>query len=298
MTASVQLHSPQAALHELRQSALLGAALLDRIEERLKAGGSLTNHLHHAVGDAAIGEVWQALAARSGRQYIGSPGDAGPIDVRLLSAQDALDFLVVPRVRRFTAVHLVTPDPFARLGDYAELRTRFTGALPGQPVQLRLDVAPPGTFRELFSLAYPTLRSAYRDARDAAVLASLLPRRAQARHRPTPEEAAAALATYRGLPYLDPELDPPDADVMHEQPFGPFFSRRLYPHSNDERGRMVVLGSVQTDLGADLDALLGKLQDLQDALQTPLVLTLCSTRRLVTLFRPHIEGAKHAQHQP
>ena len=278
-------------LSELRQSGLIRQDELSSIERDLRAGGSLINHLHRQVGDR-VTFIWQALAERSQRAFIAQPGDAGPIDVRLLPCSDALDFLVVPRVRRFTTIHLITPDPFARLSDYAPLRSQLGSLVPGGQATLRLDVTTPPTFRELFNLAYPAARSQYRDAQDAAVLAALLPRRAQQAHRLTPEETVAALALFENLPYLDPGLDPPHPQALGDHPFGPFVARRLYPHSTDERGRLVVLGSVEKN--DELAQLQDRMAALQDALQIQLTLTLTSTRNLVRLFKAH-PGDPHAE---
>ncbi|GGR12763.1 hypothetical protein [Deinococcus ruber] len=280
-------------LQELRTSHLLDTALLDQLEQDLRQGGGLINHLHRRLGDQIV-PIWRTLAERSQRAFIAQPVDAGPVEVQLLGVHDAFDYLVVPRVREFTTFHLMTPDPFARLSDYGPLRATFNAKVPGGVASLRLDIVPPSTFRELFSLAYPTAREAYRDEQDAAVLAALLPRRAQATFRPTPEEEASALANYYNLPYLDPVVDPPEVAVLGELPFEPFTARRLYPHSRNERGQLQVLGSVQR--ADELDGLHARVAALEEALQTTFVLILTSTRSLIRLFRTH-QGAPYVDSQ-
>ena len=85
---------------------------------------------------------------------------------------------------------------------------------------------------------------------------------------------------------------PPHLQALGDHPFGPFVARRLYPHSTDERGRLVVLGSVERN--DELEQLKDRMAALQDALQIQLTLTLTSTRNLVRLFKSH-PGESHAE---
>ncbi|GGR15356.1 hypothetical protein [Deinococcus ruber] len=284
-----------AALQDYQRGGLLPDALLDTLTHDLQGGGSLINHLQRHLGPD-LEALWERIALKAGREFIATPSEAGPLDVGLLTVQDAHDYLVVPRVRKFLTIHLITPDPFARLSDYQPLRAQYNNAeQSGGLMQIRLDIAPPETFRELFALAYPGARAHYRDAADAGVLASLLPRRTQQEQhvKPTPEEAARAAALFTGLPYLDPVLDPPHEAVVEAFPLEAFTTRRLYPHHHDERGRLVVLGSVQRldDLDAELQRLHTHLALLQDAFRSDMTLALTSSRRLVQLFKFHSGGS-------
>lgn len=255
--------------------------VLRLVEQDMRSAGTLINHLQQRLGNKTE-EMWAKMAQASGRRFIATPAEAGPIDARLLTQNDALDYLVLPRVRSFTTISLMTPDPFAKLSDVAPLKGRFAALVPGGEASIRLDITTPTCFRELFSLIYPEAWHSYRDTADAAVLAALLPRRAWAKHRPTPEEEAEARATFRGLRFIDPLLEAP-------QEFSPefaeiFTTRRLYPHSRDEGGHLTVLGALIGDEEQELRALRQRIDSLSVALNQPLHLALTSPRRLIHLL--------------
>jgi hypothetical protein len=271
----------------LRHTGVIPEDILRKTELDMRAGGTVINHLHRHLGDGTD-EVWAALAKRSGRLFLPTPAAAGPIDARLLPLYPALDHLVVPRVRRLCDIHLISPDPLARLSDFAALRPLFVKLVPGGQPHLRIDLAPPAAFRELFALTYPDARKHYRDTADAAALAALLPRAHWKNHTPTPEEEADAMATLLGLPYIDPETYPAQVDALAGHPPQPFLTRRLFPHSRNEHGQLVVLGTLRR--AEELPELTRKVQDLADALSQPLLLALTSTRRIVRLIKTRHEA--------
>lgn len=256
-------------------------AVLRLVEEDMRSAGTLINHLQQRLGEQTT-EVWEKMAQASGRRFIATPAEAGPIDARLLTQNDALDYLVLPRVRSFTTISLMTPDPFAKLSDVTALKARFAPLVPGGEASIRLDVTTPACFRELFNLIYPEAWRSYRDTADAAVLAALLPRLAWAEHRPTPEEEAEARATFRGLRFIDPLLEKQEefTDEFAEI----FTARRLYPHSRNEGGHLTVLGALIGDEEEELKALRQRVDNLSLALNQPLHLALTSPRRLIQLL--------------
>ncbi len=266
-------------LFHLRAHGLISQHLADRIHHEIRFGGSLINHLHHQLG-SDLEQLWADLAAERGLKLLPSPASFGPINTTLLSLQDALSFLVLPRVQRFNRIHVVTPNPFVRTEDLQPLTGRLGHLFTTGQVQLVLELTTPDVFREVFRLAYPNHERHHRSVADAAALAALIPA-GNPSIKPTPEEHARAIATVTGLPYLDPHLTPPDPGVPAPLPTGPFLAKRLYPHSRDTRGHLIVLGSVEhAEETAELRA---RVQQLQDALRHPLSLHLTSQRRIAAL---------------
>lgn len=268
-------------LDQYARTGLIPAPVLASTATDLKDGGSVLNALHRHLG-SRTDEVWAQLAQRSNRTFVPHPAAAGPIDARLLPLHLALDHLVLPRVRAFTTIHLLSPDPLARVTDFASLRAHFNPLVPGGQATLRIDLAPPATFRELFTLVYPDARAHWRDVEDAAALAALLPRSAWENYRPNPEEEADARAAMLGLPYIDPTTYLPTPGVLRDHPVAPFTARRLYPHST-ENGHLLVLGTLMHN--DELPALQHKVQTLEDALLQPMKLCLTSPRQLARLLR-------------
>lgn len=275
-------------VHTLRQSPLsraIAPKVLNQVEQDMTSAGTLINHLHQRLGAQRTLEVWQNMAEASGRRFFPTPASLGPIDARLMTQEQALDYLALPHTRSFTTITLITPDPFAKLGDFAELKTHFGPFVPGGQATIRLEITTPSCFRELFDLIYPNAKTSYRDTADAAVLAALLPRRAWAEHRPTPEEEAQARATFLGLRFIDPQLEPPDAQATGEQPPSLYTNKRLYPHSRDEGGHLTVLGALVSDQKEEYQKLVRRVDNLSIALQQPLHLAVTSPRRLVALLK-------------
>lgn len=268
-------------LDQYARTGLIPDSVLASTATDLKDGGSVLNALHRHLGPKTD-EVWEQLARRSNRTFVPHPAAAGPIDARLLPLHLALDHLVIPRVKAFTTVHLLSPDPLARVTDFTSLRAHFNARVPGGQATLRIDLTPPATFRELFSLVYPDARAHWRDVEDAAALAALLPRAAWENHRPTPEEEADAWASMLGLPYIDPVTYLPTPGVLREHPVAPFLAKRLYPHST-ENGHLLVLGALMSN--DELPALQRKVESLADALLQPMKLCLTSPRQLARLLR-------------
>lgn len=268
-------------LAALRASGVVDPAVLNRVEQAYGSGGSLVNHLSRQLGPQTD-DLWTALAESRGRACFVTPASVGPVDTRLLSVEDATEYLLLPRVRKFQTIHLLTPDPFLLQEDVQVLASQFVRWVPGTQVTLKLDVVTPATWRELFTLCYPQAHTQARDPEDLLALTALLPRRLQGTHKPTVEERVDAVATFYRLPYLDPEATPlKPADYLH-LPLEPFLARRLHPHHTNERGQLVVLGTARTK--EDLDALQVKLSQLSEALHQPMALALCSTLRLTPLL--------------
>lgn len=266
----------------LRRSGLIEAGVLDTIELEAAQGGSLINHLHKVLGER-LPTVWEQLAASTSRDFIVQPTDAGPIDARLLSLNQALDYLVLPRVVRYRTVHVLSPDPFLRLGDLDPLRASLKPFTFGAPPIIRIDLTTPSAFRELFSLIFPNANELYQSAADVLSLAALIPRNAGTSIRATPEERADAHATVLGLPFIDPDLLPPIASAIGDHPAGPFIAAQLYPHSRDEVGHLTVLGALGRD--SEIAQVQSAAQHLASALGDQLDLALTSGRRLAGLFK-------------
>lgn len=268
-------------LTRLRRTGLVQAAVLGRIEQEIQQGGSLITHLTNELQDN-IPALWQALAEHSARHFIAQPSDAGPIDARLLELGHALDYLVLPRVIKYRTVHLISPDPLLRQTEVEALRPHLNAFVPGGQAILKIDLTPPATFRELFSLIYPDAPRFYKDASDVLPLAALIPR-IRARHqRPTPEDRGDAEATVLGVPFVDPEAWPPTAGALGDHRPELFEARLLYPHSRNEVGRLLVLGSLHK---TDVQALHTATRQLAEALGDQIDLALTSPRRLAALFR-------------
>lgn len=274
-------------LDALQQTGVVPPAVLEGVRQATREGGSIINHLALQLGDGAT-DTWRAFAERSGRAFVATPAEAGPIDVRLLTLYQALDHLVLPRVREFTTVRLLTPDPLARLADFEALRAHLGTLVPGRRATIRLDVTTPAVFRELFGLCYPTARPHYRDEVDAAALAALMPRVGWETREPTPEEQADAVAVLSGLPFIHPEIEPADPDALGGLPAGPFVARRLLPHSRTEDQRLLVLGGVRRK--DDVAALLRATLDVQEVLHVPCTLALTSPR----LLQSHLHALRES----
>lgn len=266
----------------LRRCGLLDEGMLKKIELEVLQGGSLINHLNKALGEQ-LPSVWNQLAHSTARDFIAQPSDAGPIDARLLSLDQALDFLVLPRVVKYRTVHVLSPDPFLRLSDLDPLRVTLRPFTFGAPPIIRIDLTTPSAFRELFSLVFPDANAHYQEAADVLSLAALIPRNAGEKIRATPEEMADAHATVYGLPFLDPDLFPPVASSIGDHPAGPFIAAKLYPHSRDEVGHLTVLGALGRD--TTVRQLQDAAQRLASALGDQLDLALTSPRRLAGLFK-------------
>ena len=270
-------------LTALRASGVVDATVLDRVEQASGQGGSLINHLSQQLGRQTE-VVWAALTEHVGRSCFPTPASVGPVNTRLLSVRDATEYLLLPRVVQFQTVRLLTPDPFTRLEDVQALAPQLVRWVPGTQVILKLDVAPPAAWRELFSLCYPQAQAQARGPEDLVALTALLPRRLQATHKPTVEERVDAMATFHRLPYIDPAVTPlKPADYTH-LPLEPFLTKRLHPHHTNERGQLVVLGTARTP--EELEFLQTKLHHLSEVLHQPMTLALCSTRRLTPLLSP------------
>lgn len=263
-----------------RTNDLIPERVLQQIERDVQQGGSLITHLStHLQEDTA--RVWAAMAERSGRHFITQPAAAGPIDVRLLTVEHAMDYLVLPRVVRYRTVHLISPDPFVRQSDVHPLRTHLNTFVPGGQAVLRIDLTLPATFRELFSLNYPDAPRHYRNASDVLPLAALIPRVRARDQRPTPEERSDAEATVLGVPFVDPDVWAPTPGILGDHPHQLFEAQRLYPHSRDEVGHLLVLGSLHK---TKVETLQQATQRLADTLGDKIDLALTSPRRLAALF--------------
>lgn len=268
-------------LAALSASGVLDSAALDLVEQAHGQGGSLVSHLSRQLGPRTA-DVWTALSAHMGRSCFTTPASVGPVDTRLLPVGDATEYLLLPRVRKFQTIHLLTPDPFTSLEDVQALAPQFMQWIPGTQLALKLDVTTPAAWRELFSLCYPQAFKQARDPEDLLALTALLPRRVQGTLKATVEDRVDAMATFYRVPYLDPEVTPVKPADFGHLPLEPFLARRLYPHHTNERGQLVVLGTARHK--EDLATLQVKLDQLGEALHQPMTLALCSTLRLTPLL--------------
>lgn len=266
----------------VRQTGLVPEAILHRVEHGLQEGGSVLTQLARQP-ELDLPALWQALASRAERHFIPSPAAAGPIDARLFGQDVAVDYLILPRVRVFNTIRVISPNPLRRVRELDEVRGVCAAWVPSRQVTFQIDITTPAVFRELFALTYPAAPSHYRSSEDAAALAALIPRLAWGvDQRPTPEELTQAIAAFAGLPYVDTSLQAPDRRLWNELPAGPFLQRRLVPYVRQADGRFGVLGAVERS--EDVAAVQVNVARLMETLHVPLVLALTSRRALNILL--------------
>ncbi|GGR09860.1 hypothetical protein [Deinococcus ruber] len=236
----------------LRDAGLIHAALYHDIQAyQQENGGSALNAIASQPG-LNLDPLWTQLAERQGRRYLPTPADASPVDATLLTRDQATRFMVLSRKVELQTVMLLTPDPLMSLSSLSDLKAALAPHLPGQRAVLSLEVCTPITWKTLFDYSYPASRYiAPLSEHEAMALASLTPAGElpgslddMLRQRSiTHEQHAEAQARQLLLPYVNPDLEPPDPLTFEFIPPTVALTTHLYPYRFTRDQRIMVLSS-------------------------------------------------------